>query len=187
MDIGEVVAFFEDYSLAEYREAVAVRAEPDSVLDERRRETESFLLASPGVIMSSGTGRRPGMTADELKESARTVNREARRVLFGVVTYRHAGWGEIFAVYAGGTTPLTVGLYGQLSFIADVDGELKIIAQYAPEILEEACPMPWTYTQGVELESFGEPVAVTTLVEPSFEEHRQDWSAVLQSVEKGSD
>lgn len=182
MEIDDAVEFFNAYLDAEYAEGVAARSEPDEVLDERREASESFMHAVPGAIMSSVIGRGPGWSTEKLAEYAQTVNQVARRVMFLVAEYRCPAWGRIFGGYASGPRPRITGSYGQLLYAAEVEGRLKIIAQYAPEILEPAPPMRWSHAQGAEIGKLGRPVALRVLAEPTLEEHRQDWLAICESM-----
>lgn len=182
MEIDGAVDFFNAYLDAEYAEAVAARSEPDQVLDERRRASEAFMYAAPGVVMSSVIGRGRGWSAEKLSEYAQTVHQVARRVLFLVAEYRHSEWDRLFAGYASGPRPRITGSYGQLLYAAEIEGQPKIIAQYAPEILEPAPPMRWSHAQGAEIGDPGRPVAIRALAEPTLQEHRQDWIALRESM-----
>jgi hypothetical protein len=183
MDLECASEFLNSYLDAEYAERLASRTESDEVLSERRRLSESFFRSTPDSPMFSVIGRRPGYSAEELADYARTVDQLARRVLFLVAEYEHSEWGRVFAGYVSGSSPRITGAYELKLFVKEIEGERKIIAQYASEILKPAPPVQWVHVQGVHIDDLGSPLAVKSLSEPTFKAHRLDWAAVCESAD----
>ncbi|MEV8333873.1 hypothetical protein [Streptomyces niveus] len=182
MNLEQASEFLNSYLDAEYAEGLASRTEPDEVLGERRRVSESFLYSTPDSPMFSVIGRRPGYSADELEEYAQSVDQVARRVLFLVAEHEHPEWGRLFVGYVSGSSPRITGAYEFKLFVKEIEGEPKVTAQYASEILKPAPPVQWVHVQGARIDDLGGLVAVKALSEPTFKAHRLDWAATRDSA-----
>ncbi|MFE7135178.1 hypothetical protein ACFVIM_30405 [Streptomyces sp. NPDC057638] len=181
MNLDQAVEFLHAYLEAEHREGLAARTEPDAVLAERRRESEAFMHAVPGVFLSSTLRRRP-MSADELAKYATTVDQVARRTLFLVAEYAHSKWGQLFTGFASDRTAGSTGSYGLLLSVVAIEGEPKIVAFSYPDLLAMNPPTPWRYASGARINKRGRLVAVRALVEPTRADHRADWAAIRDSA-----
>jgi len=182
MGLDDALEFFNAYLDAEYGAVLACRTEVDEVLDARVQAAETFWHAEPGGIISLAIGRRPGYSVDELAAYARGVSQVARRVLFIIAEHHHAKWGRVFGAHLSNTRSATTGLYGALLYAAEVGDELKLIAEYAPEVTLPAPPVQWTHVQGADLGDLGRPLVAQAPTEPTYGGHREDWAAFLGRV-----
>ncbi|MFD4949354.1 hypothetical protein ACFWNT_44465 [Streptomyces sp. NPDC058409] len=178
MIIESVMQFFDTYLDVEYAAAVSARTEQNALLDKRVAALEGFLHAVPGVIMSPTIGRGQNWSAERLAKASHSVGDVARRTLFLVAEYNHPEWRPLYAAYVSGPTPLSTGSYGQLLCATEVDGNMKIISEYFPEILEPAPPMTWSHAQGAAIDLPGTPTTVRALAAPTFKEHEEDWTSM---------
>jgi len=178
VNIDVAVEMFRSYLHAEHEEEVAVYAESDEVLAQRKINSESFMHTANGDMHS--TIGRPPLTPERLAEFASGVV-VTPRTLFLVAEYTHPVWGRLFAAYVSGSRPQTASSYEQLLYAAEIEGQLKIIAKYMEDFLELEAPMRWTHMQGEEVGVLGVPVATRTFVQPERERHREEWRTICQS------
>jgi hypothetical protein len=174
--LENVIEFVKSFTVAEYRAIQATFLEPDDgILAKRMEEATRHLHVVPGHVMSLGFGRRPGMTPEEVAEDADWVNDYRERTLFQVKRYSHPAFGDLYACFLSSYKKEPFLAYGSCFAVTLVEGVLKIISIYTPEMTLDPGPVKWEYLQGTRLDSWGELVEVRKLTEPDWPAHLADY------------
>jgi hypothetical protein len=174
-DLGQAVQRVQEFASAEYDAGQAAYVADDAAeFEQAAREANGFFHSAPGQYLTLSTGRHPqaGDTAP-MREFAKQV--VARKVL-KARRYRHPEHGDLFAVYTTMPRRMEQTGYGSLFYLAKVDGALKIIAKYEPNMDYED-RIEWENAGGAEIDDPGEMVEEIKMQAPEMEPDRSHYES----------
>lgn len=160
----KVEAFIQDFIRAEYEALVAQYTERDeAAFQAKRAKLKAFFANGTEPELSRiGPPDEDWFAAGERMMELKSL---APRVLFQVKAYRHPEYGRLYRAYLSSiAAPRGQGpLYFKNYFIAERDGQLKIVSHYDLDIIPdqegdrlEDGGLAWIWTSGDRLRTLGE-------------------------------
>jgi len=170
--MDEAIERMKAFSEKEYE---AIRASylelDDAKMRQAIKEAKDYLYITPQNIQSFYFERRPGMSAEELQGEMFMFKGYEPRVLFQAKHYRHSQLGNLYAFYTGPQKRLHMLGYSDVFYMANVDGDLKIVSRYGLDFGPQDMPLTWEHADGMRIIDPGDLLEVRRFTPPQMQAH----------------